>query len=635
MGTGGDAMSWVNSSEIQHPDNVRKALGFSGEPNGFDLIKLYERAKLSSAPFTRGDLRIAWKIASDKYYWPAFKRYQNLKTIADAGFFDDGLEPGHLQKLLDPHWFTTPLEIIRKNILKLEEEGRIYDKPLVVLLTTGCFAPVHDMHISMMEHARKAAEDKGYEVIGGFMSPSHDDYVSTKGDRARQLTADHRINILNRVLSESDWLATDPWEARYAPTDINFTDTIQRLENYIKAHINTPADINIAYVFGADNAAFARSFSDKGLCICVGRPNYDERANVLIERSGLINNPHIIFADSTEMALSSTQVRNGEASAALKVAGDSSLAELLKGHARKSAQMSETKTYLVRDDLSWATESWRGKVAPEVLQDAISNFRNGLVRAIENAFERSKAPGYPSNVEIVLLPLEGQIAEAKEIMSVAPEWVINNDVITGGQHMSIGLSRLFGLSGSQLYSKTLVPRPGRQDLKRVIGRLQKGDYTMVDDDIATGSTIQMIEAMLPKDVAFHEKIALSERAFKKLYPDREYAFWDIVDARDFLMGAKSSGLVVQLFNGEIGRAPYMLPYTSLVSRAKIPPDQEMSFTEEILNLNRRFFRDIWADLSLQDTDPQFQALMNSAGFRESTYLSDLCAWHQEHASPKL
>lgn len=626
-------MSWVNTSKIQHPDNVREALGFSGEPQGFNLLALYERAKPSSAPFTRGDLRIAWKIANDPYYWPAFKRYKNLRTLADAGFFDDGLEPGHLQKLIDPQWLTTPLHIVRRNILALEEEGRIHDKPLLVLMTTGCFAPVHDMHISMMTRAKDAAEKQGYQVIGGFMSPSHDDYVSTKGEIARKLTAAHRINILNKVLADSDWLVTDPWESRYAPTDINFTDALQRLENYIQAHINTPAHIRIAYVFGADNAQFARAFADKGLAICVGRPGHHDKMESLIQKNGLQNNPHIIFAEATETALSSTLVRSGQARAPQNVAGDPSLTALMTNSARLSSKSDHTETYLVRDDLTWATEQWRGKVDPAVLQSAIGNFRDGLVRAIENAFERSNAPGYPSHIDVVLLPLEGQIEEAEKIMSSAPEWVINNDVITGGQHMSVGLSRLFALSGAQLFSKKLVARPGRMDLKRVMGRLEKGEYIMVDDDIATGSTIRMIEAMLPDGVAFKDKIALSERAFKKLYPDREYAFWDIVDARDFLMGAKSAGLVVELFNGNVGRAPYILPYTSLVSRAKIPPDQEMAFTEELLNLNRRFFRDVWADLRLEDTDPQFQALMHTAGFRGAAHLSDLCIWHQKKAHP--
>jgi hypothetical protein len=196
--------------------------------------------------------------------------------------------------------------------------------------------------------------------------------------------------------------------------------------------------------------------------------------------------------------------------------------------------------------------------------------------------------------------------------------------------MSIGVSRLFGLSSSQLFSKTLVPRQRNQDLKRIMGRLPKGEYTMIDDDISSGSTMRMIEEQLPEGVTLKDKIALSELAFKRMYPDREYAFWDIVDARDFLLGANNSGLVVRLFNGDIGRAPYMLPYTSLVSRAKIPPDQETAFTEEVLNLNRRFFRDVWVDLHVADTDPQFAALMRTAGFPAQTHMSDVCSWHQTY-----
>jgi nicotinic acid mononucleotide adenylyltransferase len=623
-------MSWVKSSKIQHPDDVRRALGFNGDPNGFDLLKLYERALQMGEPYSRGDLRVAWKVANDPYYWAAFKRYQNLQTIVNAGFFDDGQEPGLVKKRADIQFLTTPLEIVRKRVVELEEQGKIHNKPLAVLLTTGCFAPVHSGHIAMMEKAKTAIEAKGYEVLGGFMSPSHDDYVSTKGEVARRLTAAHRTLLLNKVLNDSDWLAVDPWESRYAPTDINFTDTIQRLEHYINAHINTAAPIQVAYVFGGDNVKFSRAFVDKGLGVCVPRPGHEEGLLDFIEKSGLKGNPHIILAESSGLDISSSLVRNGEAPSAEKLAQDSAYQELLKGEARVSSEANGTNTYLVRDDLAWATASWNGKVDPKVLVQALSNFREGLVRAIKDAFERSRAPGYPDNVDVVLLSVEDQIAEADKIMEVTPEWVVNNDIITGGNHTSIGLSRLFGLSAPQFYSRILVPRPGQQDLKRVMGRLPKGSYTIVDDDIASGSTIRMIEDSLPEGVSFKEKIALSELAFKRVHPDREYAFWDIVDARDFLMGAKSSGLVVQLFNGAVGRAPYVLPYTSLVSRAKIPPDQEITFTKEILNLNRRFFRDIWVDLRLKDTDQQFQALMHSVGFRDQMHMSDLTTWHQDH-----
>ncbi len=623
-------MSWVESSKIQHPDDVRKALGFNGEPDGFDLLKLYDRAIQMGDPFSRGDLRVAWKVANDPYYWAAFKRYNNLKTIVKAGFFDDGQEPGIVQERADIQFLTTPLEIVRQRVIELEEQGKIHDKPLVVALTTGCFAPIHSGHVAMMEKAKTALEGKGYEVLGGYMSPSHDDYVSTKGKVARRLTAAHRTLLVNKVIDGSNWLSVDPWESRYAPTDINFTDTIQRLENYINAHINTSVPIQIAYVFGADNVQFARTFVDKGLGVCVPRPGNDTGLNELIEQSGLKDNPHFVLANSSELKLSSTEVRSGDAPSAEQLEQDVTYQDLLKGEARMSSEENVNETYLMRDDLNWATQHWKSKVRPQALNIAIDNFRDGLVRAIENAFERSRAPGYPNNVEVVLLSVEDQISEADKIMEVAPEWIINNDVITGGDNTSIGLSRLFELSSPQLYSEKLIPRPGQQDLKRVIGRLPKGKYTIVDDDIATGSTIRMIEEQLPEEVSFKDRIALSELAFKRVHPEREYSFWDIVDARDFLMGAKSSGLVVQLFNGAVGRAPYMLPYTSLVSRAKIPPDQEMSFTEEILNLNKRFLRDIWVDLKLQDTDPQFRALMGSIGFRDQMHMNEINAWHKAH-----
>ena len=53
-------MSWVQSCKIQHPDDVREALGFSGEPDGFDLTTLYARARAEGGAFCHGDLRIAW-----------------------------------------------------------------------------------------------------------------------------------------------------------------------------------------------------------------------------------------------------------------------------------------------------------------------------------------------------------------------------------------------------------------------------------------------------------------------------------------------------------------------------------------------------------------------------------------------
>lgn len=625
-------MSWGATSKIQHPNDVREALGFSGEPDGHDLLNLYRRAATQMhEPYSRGDLRVAYLIASDPYYWRTFKKTQSRQVLIDAGFFDDGLEPGELAEKADLQFLSTPLDHVRRRIVELERTGKIHDKKLVILLTTGCFAPLHEGHVKMMKKAREALEAKGYEVIGGYFSPSHDDYVATKGEEARRLTIDYRSQIINKVLEDSDWLALDAWEARYAPTDVNFTSVVDRLKNYANAHIETPADIEVAYVFGADNMQFARAFMEKGLGVCVARPGNEDKVAQFVEKSGLADNPHIVFADSTDTDISSTKVRKGEMASFDRLSGDVAYERMITGEARQHTRFDDEPPalYLVRDDLSWALEPWAMKIDSQALHEAITNFRAGLLRAIENAFERSRAPGYPKRVDAVLLSVDDQQRAVKDIMSMSPEKVLNNDIITGGDNNTIGLSRLFALSGGQTYSHTLVPRPGMENLEQLMGRLAKGGRIMIDDDIATGTTMRLIEQKLPDGVSFDDKVSLSEVAFRQNYPGRDYAFWDIVDARDFLLGSRSGGLVVQLFNGAVGRAPYMLPYTSLVTRAKIPPDQEMAFSAEVLRLNRRFLRDIWTDIHVADTDPQFQALMKFMGFRGRMHMDDVCAWHQK------
>jgi hypothetical protein len=53
-------------------------------------------------------------------------------------------------------------------------------RPRIVLLSTGALNPVHLGHVSAMERAREYLNYAGYNVVGGFMSPTHDDYVGPK-----------------------------------------------------------------------------------------------------------------------------------------------------------------------------------------------------------------------------------------------------------------------------------------------------------------------------------------------------------------------------------------------------------------------------------------------------------------------
>ena len=71
------------------------------------------------------------------------------------------------------------LSLLTTPVSKLIDFKEKKENP-VVLLSTGGFDPIHDGHIYMMEFAKEALEKKGYHVIGGYLSPSHESYVSTK-----------------------------------------------------------------------------------------------------------------------------------------------------------------------------------------------------------------------------------------------------------------------------------------------------------------------------------------------------------------------------------------------------------------------------------------------------------------------
>eukprot|EP01084_Bolivina_argentea_P125412 222208_1 len=73
-----------------------------------------------------------------------------------------------------------------------------------VLVATGTFSPVHRMHIINMELSKQHIEQFNwrYRVVGGFISPTHDEYCSYKlGDLS--IPAVHRIQMLSLALDDN------------------------------------------------------------------------------------------------------------------------------------------------------------------------------------------------------------------------------------------------------------------------------------------------------------------------------------------------------------------------------------------------------------------------------------------------
>lgn len=206
---------------------------------------------------------LQWKILRDYFYADIYLQ-KGFDFIESAGFFYDTDKVNrNIQDSLD--LLCTPLSFQ----LPTTEKS-------CVLLTTGSFCPVHHGHLDMMESARHILEENGWQVLAGYISPGHDEYIDKKCG-SLSIHIDKRMQLIQDAIEQYDWLMLDPWEAVFNSVAVNFTDVIRRLETYIEKHYKK--SIKVFYVCGADNARFVKTFLFKGHCVVVGRPGYEKEFN--------------------------------------------------------------------------------------------------------------------------------------------------------------------------------------------------------------------------------------------------------------------------------------------------------------------------------------------------------------------
>ena len=68
------------------------------------------------------------------------------------------------------------------------------------------------MHFEMFQFAKRYLEAEGMSVIGGFMSPSHGDYVRKKLSGRNFFLGADRLNMIDAELKESTWIRGSGWE---------------------------------------------------------------------------------------------------------------------------------------------------------------------------------------------------------------------------------------------------------------------------------------------------------------------------------------------------------------------------------------------------------------------------------------
>lgn len=525
------------------------------------------------------EVKLAWKILRDEYYSEIYKKYLSIDIVIKAGFILDNIDLEDID-YYNLNFLTTPVSKIIENM-----KDKAIKNP-VVLLTTGGFDPIHEGHLYMMDFAKKVLEKNGYNVVGGYLSPSHESYVSTKP--YYKINSYERLDLCQECVKDSKWLMIDPFESIYVKTYVNFTDIIQRLELYLKKHINS--NIQVAYVFGGDNSEFMYCFENKGIGICIEREGYSEKFNQMKNKFKgknhfFINNKSIVST------YSSRHIRQ------------------MKGYNYNNQNYDkEDGDYVIRNEGMIPFANYKQNVNEEMLKKVHEGFLEQLVELIRQAFD--------NKLDVKTINMEEQLKKAYSILEA--KQTISLDTYYRGTY-NIETSRLFDISDIQKKYISLIGRIGHDTVKNQIQKIEDGNYILVDDDSATGKTIREVMSNLPERINIEQIFLLASMENEKIF--------DIVDLRDFIIGAKNGGLVVRLPNKEIARSPYMLPYVSLKTRATISASKEMETSIRLWKMNKEFYQKIGGDITLGQTDSGFKKLMNYIGFKDDTLLVDICNWH--------
>lgn len=395
----------------------------------------------------------------------------------------------------------------------------------LILLSTGSFSPAHNGHVEMLEEAKRQATALGYNVVGGYLSPSHDAYLRQKLGK-NFISLPERIQKLEELLSSNSWIMIDKFEA-FLPAPCNFTSVIIRLENFLQTILPS---VEIAYVYGSDNQSFGYAFDKDGLAFCIERDNYP----ISLKFKNVINCPKTKFSK-----LSSTLIRS--------------------------------KKYLIRQE----------EFSPisKISYSDYVNFCQNLKEIFANYF--------PS-----------ELIHAKTRVSTTLPTISLDSYFKGDFNLKV--SRQFSLD-SQAKPVKLIARPGSQEIKEQVLKIPKGDYCLVDDDKASGTTVA-----LAKQILAHCNIKEEEFLI-----DTSNAM-DIVDGRDFLFGATDGGLVIE-DKGVVFRSPYIFPFVNLTTRASIPTADIQDFSKNIIKLNLNLFKK-YHKIKILDLHKSNQAFFKLMGF---------------------
>lgn len=504
---------------------------------------------------------ILWKIARDPYYPQTYLRYGN-KAIVEAGFFDDLISCNKNSiPVADVARFLTP-----KTKVNIDATSR----KNVIAILTGAFCPIHKGHVEILEVAKRELEERGYHVAGGFVCPDNQTYILRKYKKA-PLSVTQRIALCEKMVKNSMWIDVSKVGMYGFPKDVNYTEIIYHMKQ-------TFPECNIAYVYGSDNGGFSWLFEDDIIGVCVKRDG--DGGKFENYREMFENIDSVIFSDIKReySNLSSTKIR-----------------------AKASKPV-----YLVRDDSSIVTSGFLQFSSPSKIKLANANMVNKILKIIRKRV-------FNVDVRSISVTEQTKLFNANFSPSYS---VISLDMHFQGDYQ-LGVSRVFEGSGKQESPLAFMSRNMLSSVENEISTIPSGEYTLVDDDTASGDTLDyIIKELLDRGIIIKEIFLMNKAVGEN--------FFDVVDMRDFIIGSMQSGLTISKSSG-LFKAPYCFPYVNLSSRAKLNECMDASY--EIWKANLEYYKSVAPGLTISELYPPFLALMIDAGFDAHDTVTWVCKWH--------
>jgi nicotinamide mononucleotide adenylyltransferase len=183
-------------------------------------------------------------------------------------------------------------------------------KKNIILLLNGCFNPIHNNHIRLLELSREHLNSLNiYHVIGGYISPTHDASIQRKLSDI-PITWQNRLEMCRLAVQDSSWIMVDEWQISQEKNH-GAQQSKQHLNDYLK---KLYPSIEIISICGGDALPKFKSTFKKELVICIiNRPIVDFDFNQCFLQSSTIkpyhNNIIIHYDNQSIKHISSTYIR--------------------------------------------------------------------------------------------------------------------------------------------------------------------------------------------------------------------------------------------------------------------------------------------------------------------------------------